>query len=154
MTNIYFNLPSFKLDSGYNVEALVESIKESIIKEEEAEHGTGWDVILLPSPAFKRMLIVGLGSAISQQLVGIDAVQYFLSYIISEAGVEDRLAQTWILIGLGLLKLTFVVIAGNVFDRKGRRKMMFVSLLGEDSSHIFSFPFPRIYLILFNIDLS
>lgn len=115
---------------GYDVDAVVENIKDSLAKEVEAERGTGWDVILDPSPAFKRMLIVGLGSAISQQLVGIDAIQYFLIFIIAEAGIEDRLAQTWILIGLGVLKLFFTVVAGNIFDKKGRRTMMFLSLGG------------------------
>ena len=124
------------IDPDYNVEALVENIKESIIKEEEAEHGTGWDVIFFPSPAFKRMLIVGLGSVISQQLVGIDAIQYYLIFIIAEAGVTDRLAQTWILIGLGVLKLSFTVVSGNILDKQGRRKMMFVSLLGKNTLYM------------------
>ena len=116
----------------YNVEALVNTIKESIIKEEEAEHGTGWNVIFSPSPAFRRMLIVGIGGVISQQLVGIDAIQYFLIFIIAEAGVQSSLAQTWILIGLGILKLFFTVVAGGLMDKKGRRTMMFLSLSGEN----------------------
>jgi len=114
----------------YDVDAVIENIKESLVKEEEAERGSGWDVIFDPSPALKRMLIVGLGAAISQQLVGIDAIQYFLIFIIAEAGIENRMTQTWILIGLGLLKLFFTVVAGNVFDKKGRRTMMFLSLIG------------------------
>jgi len=107
------------------------------VKEEEAERGSGWDVIFDPSPALKRMLIVGLGAAISQQLVGIDAIQYFLIFIIAEAGIENRMTQTWILIGLGLLKLFFTVVAGNIFDKKGRRTMMFLSLIGKISSFSF-----------------
>ena len=83
-----------------------------------------------PSPAFKRMLFVGIGSAVSQQLVGIDAIQYFLTFIIEEAGIEDRTTQSIVLIFLGLLKLLVIVLAGKLFDSKGRRPLMFMSLLG------------------------
>lgn len=79
------------------------------------------------------MLLVGIGAGVSQQLVGIDAIQYFLLFIIAQAGVKDRLAQTLILIGLGLLKLFFTVVAGQVFDKRGRKPMMFLSLGGESS---------------------
>ena len=116
----------------YNVDVVVDSIKESIVKEEKAERGSGWDVILTPSPAFKRMLIVGLGTAISQQLVGIDAIIYFLNFIISEAGITSRSSQTWILVGLGILKLFCTIFSGQLLDKRGRRTMMFMSLAGEN----------------------
>ncbi len=115
---------------GYDVGVIVTEIKDTIEKESIAEHAVGWDVILFPSPAFKRMLMVGVGTAIAQQAVGIDAIQYFLVYILSESGIESRNAQMLILVVLGLIKLGVIVIAGHLFDRKGRRPLMFVSLLG------------------------
>lgn len=92
------------------------------------------DVILFPSPAFKRMLLVGVGIAIAQQAVGIDAIQYFLVYILDESGIKSRSAQTVILIVLGVIKLIVVVFAGHLFDKKGRRPLFFVSLLGMSVS--------------------
>ena len=91
-------------------------------------------MILFPSPAFKRMLLVGVGTAIAQQAVGIDAIQYFLVYILDESGIKSRIAQTWILIVLGFIKLPAIVLAGHLFDRKGRRPLFFVSLLGMSVS--------------------
>ena len=88
------------------------------------------DVILFPSPAFKRMLLVGVGVAITQQDVGIDAIQYFLVYILDESGIHSRSAQMAILIMLGVIKLVVIVLAGHLFDRKGRRPLFIVSLLG------------------------
>lgn len=114
----------------YEVAPLVKSIRDSISNEQEAESAVGWDAILFPTPAFKRMLLVGLGTAISQQAVGIDAIQYFLVYIIRESGIKGNTAQTWILIFLGLLKLVFIVLAARMFDKYGRRPMMFISLGG------------------------
>lgn len=115
---------------GYDVGVIVYEIKEGIEKESIAEHAVGWDVILFPSPAFKRMLLVGVGTAIAQQAVGIDAIQYFLVFILDESGIKSRAAQTWILIVLGVIKLAAIVLAGHLFDRRGRRPLFFVSLLG------------------------
>ena len=92
------------------------------------------DVILFPTPAFKRMLLVGVGTAIAQQAVGIDAIQYFLVYILDESGVKSRKAQMGILIVLGIIKLTFIVLAGHLFDKRGRRPLFFVSLIGMSVS--------------------
>lgn len=119
---------------GHNISEIIDDIKESIQREEEAEKSVGWDVVLHPSPAFKRMLIVGVGTAIAQQLVGIDAIQYFLMYIVEEAGVEGRIQQSIILIVLGLFKLVIILFAGHRFDSKGRRPLMFISLLGMSIS--------------------
>eukprot|EP00562_Extubocellulus_spinifer_P006675 CAMPEP_0178533400 /NCGR_PEP_ID=MMETSP0696-20121128/34470_1 /TAXON_ID=265572 /ORGANISM="Extubocellulus spinifer, Strain CCMP396" /LENGTH=539 /DNA_ID=CAMNT_0020165427 /DNA_START=231 /DNA_END=1850 /DNA_ORIENTATION=- len=115
---------------GYNVDHIVYEIKESIEREVAAEKSLGWDMILFPTPAFRRMLFVGIGSAISQQACGVDALQYFLVFIVNESGIESRGAQTTVLIILGLIKLFFIFIGGYFFDRKGRRPMFFISLLG------------------------
>jgi MFS family permease len=77
------------------------------------------------------MLFVGLGAAIAQQLVGIDAVQYFMMYIIERTGIESRTTQSLILILLGLLKLAVIFIAGNLFDSRGRRPLICMSLIGK-----------------------
>ena len=77
------------------------------------------------------MLWVGLGTAAAQQLVGIDAIQYFLMFIIEEAGIDDRVWQSILLIALGVLKLVVIIFAGALFDTKGRRPLFFTSLLGK-----------------------
>ena len=77
------------------------------------------------------MLLVGIGSAVAQQIVGIDAIQYFLMYIIEEAGIKDRTWQSIILIVLGILKVSVIVLAGHMFDSRGRRPLMFMSLIGK-----------------------
>ena len=80
------------------------------------------------------MLLVGVGTAIAQQAVGIDAIQYFLVYILDESGIKSRSAQMGLLILLGIIKLAVIVLAGHLFDRKGRRPLFFVSLLGMSAS--------------------
>jgi sugar porter (SP) family MFS transporter len=115
---------------GYDVDIIIRDIKEGLDTEAMAENSTGWDVLLFPSPAFKRMLLVGVGTTVAQQAVGIEAIQYFLVYILDGSGVKSRKTQMYILICLGILKLSVVVLAGHLFDRKGRRPLFFTSLIG------------------------
>ena len=116
---------------GYNVNNIVKEIGDTLDKEYEAEHAYGWDVILFPTPAFRRMLLVGFGCAVAQQAVGIDAIQYFLIFMIDEAGIKSEASQYAVLIFVGLVKLAVVFIAGCLIDTKGRRPLIFVSLGGE-----------------------
>mmetsp|Transcript_38687 Transcript_38687/g.116205 ORF Transcript_38687/g.116205 Transcript_38687/m.116205 type:complete len:570 (-) Transcript_38687:451-2160(-) len=121
----------------YNVDAVVYEINESVQREYAAEHATGWDMILFPTPAFRRMLLVGIGTAVAQQVTGIDAIQYFLVFIIEESGIKSRGAQTAVLIFLGVLKLSCIFLAGRLFDKRGRRPLFFLSLTGMTVALLF-----------------
>ena len=77
------------------------------------------------------MLMVGVGSAIAQQAVGIDAIQYYLIDVLEEAGIDSERGRLAVLVLLGVLKLLFVVVGGRLFDRTGRRLLFFVSFSGE-----------------------
>mmetsp|Transcript_8973 Transcript_8973/g.11017 ORF Transcript_8973/g.11017 Transcript_8973/m.11017 type:complete len:605 (+) Transcript_8973:15-1829(+) len=115
---------------GYNVGLVVKDIKESIQVELERKHAVDWKIIFFPTPAVRRMLLVGVGMAVAQQAVGIDAIQYFLVFILEESGIEGRSQQATVLVLLGFLKLICIVISGLFFDSKGRRQMFFISLTG------------------------
>jgi MFS family permease len=82
------------------------------------------------SPALRRMLLVGIGMAVAQQAVGIDAIQYYLLDVIGKGDWESETTESLILIGLGLLKLLFIMIGGGLLDRRGRRPMLFGSVMG------------------------
>ncbi|KAL7560646.1 hypothetical protein ACA910_001330 [Epithemia clementina (nom. ined.)] len=116
--------------SGYDIGPVLQDIQEAIDRDAAAEKAVGWGVVFRPTPAFKRMLLVGVGTAIAQQAVGIDAIQYYLLDIIEESGIESDKNQTLVLVLLGVIKLVFIVIGGKCFDRRGRRSLFFVSLIG------------------------
>ena len=116
---------------GFDVDSVITDIKESIERDTAAENSFGWDIIFKPTPAFRRIMVVGVSTAVSQQAVGIDAIQYFLIDILNQSGVSGQLQQTMILIFLGIIKLAFIVVGGKLFDRKGRRPLFFVSFAGE-----------------------
>jgi len=115
---------------GYDVKPVLRDIKEELEREELVYKTVGWDVILFPSPAFRRMLVVGIGTAVAQQAVGVDAIQYFLSYILERAGFDEAWKRAWMLVFMGCVKLFFIFVGGFLFDRRGRRPLLFISLAG------------------------
>ena len=116
--------------AGYDVQPVVKDIKEALQREEAAEKTVGWGAVFAPTPAFRRMLLVGVGTAVAQQAVGIDAIQYYLLDVLEQSGIDSGTKETVLLIFLGLLKLSFIVVGGKLFDRKGRRPLLFASLAG------------------------
>jgi len=124
LRNIYPN------NQHQQIETVIRDIQEALQRERLAENTMGWTMLLCPTPAIRRMLLVGIGMAISQQAVGIDAIQYYLIEIIASAGMESDKAQLGVLIILGVLKLIFVVIASKVVDKRGRKPLLLLSLAG------------------------
>jgi sugar porter (SP) family MFS transporter len=119
---------------GHDVSQVVEEIREALEREEEAEHAVGWKVLTSPTPAIRRMLLVGVGIAVAQQAVGIDAIQYYLLDVLQQSGIENEAKLDWTLIFLGLIKLAFILVGGRMFDQRGRRPPFFISLLGTAAS--------------------
>lgn len=78
------------------------------------------------------MLLVGVGVAAAQQTTAIEAVQYYVLYILESAGVEDKGTAFMYLLGLGLLKVVVIVLAGRLFDhpKVGRRPLLLASNAG------------------------
>lgn len=115
---------------NFNVDLVIADIRESLERERMAEQTTGWSVLLSPSPAFRRMLMIGWAVAIAQQATGVDALQYYLVDVIESSGVTNERVQSLLLIILGLIKLAFILVGGKFFDIKGRRPLFFISLIG------------------------
>lgn len=116
--------------SGFNIELVLLDIQEAIARDSAAQRAVGWSQILNPAPAFRRMLMVGIGIAVAQQAVGIDAIQYYLLDILEKSGIDSTEGQNLALIFLGIIKLIFVFVGGKCFDAQGRRPLLFLSLIG------------------------
>jgi len=114
----------------YDVVSLINSMKMSILKDQEIERSEGWYLILFPATSFRRIILVGLGVAMAQQVVGIDSIQYFLISILEDSGIQSSSGQKWVLIVLGCFRLVFIIIGGRLLDQKGRKPLIFISLAG------------------------
>ena len=116
---------------------IISEIQESLDEEKRIEQNIGWDAIFNPTPAVRLMLICGVGTAIIQQLCGIDAIQYYLLEILEDSGVEDEYEQAGWLIMIGVVKFSFIVVSMRLMDKVGRRPLMITLIIGK----IFLFPF-------------
>jgi len=119
---------------GTDVASMVDDIKVDIAQECALNEKVRWRDLFCPAPAVKEMLIVGVGIAGCQQLCGIDILQYFMLFILEDAGIESESSQIAFLVALGFVKLSLVIVAGPLFDRSGRRPLLLASCAGMSVS--------------------
>lgn len=77
----------------------------------------------LLAPWIKPALIVGLGLAIFQQLIGINTVIYYAPTILTNVGFGDSAAITSTL-GVGIVSVANAVLAIYLIDRVGRKLLL------------------------------
>ena len=102
---------------GEDYEKELEEI-ESVLSEERR---TGLRALLKPS--LRPMLVVGIGLAIVQQVVGVNTVVYFSPTILTYTGLHanDAIAQA---LSVGITNVVFTIIAVLLLDRVGRRVLL------------------------------
>jgi len=108
---------------GEDYEKELEEI-ESVLSEERR---TGLRALLKPS--LRPMLVVGIGLAIVQQVVGVNTVVYFSPTILTYTGLHanDAIAQA---LSVGITNVVFTIIAVLLLDRVGRRVLLIAGTAG------------------------
>jgi len=115
---------------GFNEDLVINDIKKALEREHLAQSTFGWSLIFNPTPAFQRMLCVGVGMAIAQQAVGVDGIQYYILDVLERSGIDSEREQGLFLILLGALKLGVIVVVCQHIDNKGRRPFILTSFFG------------------------
>ena len=96
------------------------------IKDVAKEEGSLRDLL---SGGARPMLVVGLGLAIFQQIVGINTVIYYAPTIFKYAGVSTSasIGQT---VFVGVTNVVFTIVAVMLLDKVGRRVFLLVGTAG------------------------
>jgi sugar porter (SP) family MFS transporter len=96
------------------------------IKKVASEEGHLRDLL---GASVRPMLIVGLGLAIFQQIVGINTIIYYAPTILSFTGssASSAIGQT---VAIGVTNLVFTIVAILLLDRLGRRVFLLVGTIG------------------------
>lgn len=100
------------------------------INGEKYEEKPVWRELLSPSPALRRMLVVGFGIQCFQQITGIDATVYYSPEIFKSAGVEGNSKLLAATVAVGVAKTVFILVAIILIDRVGRKPLLYVSTIG------------------------
>ena len=125
--------PRWLLSRGRREEA--EEVAQSLGQHDvlqDAEEGSkqakrNWRA--LAAKNLRRVLVIGIGLAVLQQVTGINTVIYYSPTILQEVGLaSDNAILSAVPIGVVNILMTLVSIA--VIDKVGRRPLLIVSLVG------------------------
>ncbi len=102
---------------------MILSIKESL--EEESR---GHNISLLRKPYF-RLVIIGIGIGMFNQLSGINIVNYYSSDIFRSAGFsgESSMYQSVL---IGITNLAFTILGMSLIDKFGRKFLLYIGAIG------------------------
>jgi SP family sugar:H+ symporter-like MFS transporter len=87
----------------------------------------------LLEPAIRPALIVAIGLAVFQQLVGINTIIYYAPTTLTNVGYGPESA-IYANIAIGVLNLALTIVAIRIVDRVGRKPMLIAGLVGMVTS--------------------
>lgn len=96
------------------------------IKDVAAEQGGARSLL---GSGLRPMLIVGLGLAIFQQIIGVNTIIYYAPTILSATGIKtgSAIGET---VFIGLTNVVFTAVAVTLIDRVGRRVFLLAGTAG------------------------
>lgn len=100
---------------------------ESILKNQQKARAKGEGRLF--SKANKLPVVLAVLFAVFNQVSGINAIIYYAPRVFEMAGLgaQSSLLST---VGIGLVNFIFTLLAINLIDKVGRRKLMFVGSIG------------------------
>lgn len=108
----------------------LEEIENTIVNEGKVKKATFRDLKL---PHVRRIILIGIGIAMIQQLTGVNSIMYYGTEILKDAGFSTEAALIGnIANGVISVAATFVGIA--LLDKVGRRPMLFIGMVGTITS--------------------
>ena len=94
---------------------------EEIREVDEQEEGGGWE--LLKQPWIRPALVVAIGLAVLQQLIGINTIIYYAPTTLTSVGYGAESA-IYANLAIGMLNVAMTVLAIRLVDRVGRKPML------------------------------
>ncbi len=110
-----------------------ESVENELAEIERSIHAVKGKLGELLKGKMFRLLLIGIALAVFQQASGINVIMYYAPSIFKSAGfgTGSALFQTAI---MGLINLTFAVIAMFFVDKLGRKPLMIIGSIGTGIS--------------------
>src|SRR5215210_1849750 len=104
-----------------------------LAEEEREAHAGGWANLAVPW--IRRLLFIGIGLAVVQQLTGINSVMYYGTQLLEEAGFSDSAAIILNILN-GVFSISGLLVGLALMTRVNRRPMLLVGFIGTTSAHL------------------
>ena len=87
--------------------------------------------VFLPAKGAPRaLMLAGLGCAFWQQATGVEATVYYTPETLEAAGITDEGQLLLATVGIGVVKVAFIIVAACLVERQGRVRLLLVSTAG------------------------
>jgi MFS transporter, SP family, major inositol transporter len=104
-----------------------------LAEEEQQARMGGWKDLAVPW--VRRLLIIGIGLAIVQQLTGINSIMYYGTRLLGEAGFSANAAIILNILN-GVASVSGITVALLVMNRINRRTMLLFGYFGITTAHL------------------
>lgn len=93
--------------------------------------------VFLPAKGAPRaMILAGLGCAFWQQATGVEAAVYYTPETLEAAGITDEGQLLLATVGIGGVKVVFIIVAACLVERLGRVQLLLISTAGIGFSQL------------------
>jgi SP family sugar:H+ symporter-like MFS transporter len=110
-----------------------ESVEREVTEIKEVERDEEGGLRELAAPWVRPALVVAVGLAIFQQIIGINTIIYYAPTTLTEAGFGDQ-AATYANVAIGVLNVVMTLVAIRLIDRSGRVPLLVGGLVGMIAS--------------------
>ena len=110
-----------------------ESVEREVTEIKEVERDEEGGLSELAAPWVRPALVVAVGLAIFQQIIGINTIIYYAPTTLTEAGFGDQ-AATYANVAIGVLNVVMTLVAIRLIDRSGRVPLLVGGLVGMIAS--------------------
>lgn len=111
-------------------EAELDEVKRLALEDEAARSGRWSD---LATPWIRRLVLVGLGIAVVQQITGVNSIMYYGTSILTEAGLDTDSALT-ANIANGVISVLATFVGIYLLGKVDRRPMLLAGQIGTTTS--------------------
>jgi len=109
-------------------EQLIASLGEERRQTKPLSLCAGLRRVFLPARGAPRaMILAGMGCAFFQQATGVEAAVYYTPETLEAAGIHDENMLQLATVGVGVVKVAFIVLAACLIERVGRVRLLLVS---------------------------
>jgi major inositol transporter-like SP family MFS transporter len=115
--------------------AVAELDEVRLLAHHEAEARGARLADLVAEPWLRRILVVGLGLAVAQQLTGINSIMYYGTQVLQQSGFSQNGALI-ANVGAGVIAVVAMLVALRIINRVGRRAMLTVGFAGVAVFHL------------------